>query len=219
MLLDQLGGSDLRLSLLTFAGMASWAFVLAAISLAIAVESRTEKQSAALTASLMVIWLEGPFLLAIAGGLLFPTIYAWVRPVNLAILAAGPGGVFAHVIGFISGPSLEVVVLRMAVSQTVIGVLLIALAVARLRPASRRFIGGGEASQKRQPTAIRRRPPCGDNPMDWKERYTSRPGPIQWMIAIFAYTVLILTFGYTTYFMGARPARGPETCGRVVSGR
>ncbi len=204
-LLEQLGGGDLRLSLMVVVGMASWAFVLAALALAIAVESRTEKQSAGLTASLMVIWLEGPFILAIAGGRLFPSIYAWVRPVNLAILAAGPGGVLANLIGFFPGPSLEVAVLRMTVSQTVLGGLLIALAVARLRPASRRFIGGGEASQKRQPTAIRRRPPCGDNPMDWKERYTCRPGLARWMVAVFAYGVLTLVFGYTTYFL-ARPA-------------
>jgi ABC-type transport system involved in multi-copper enzyme maturation permease subunit len=206
-LLHQLGGADAGLLLLAGLGFASLVLFLASLALAVSVESRAEKPALGLAAALAVAWLDLPFLLAVLGPLLFPRVYAWVRPVNLALLNSSPMVVFGHFVGLTPKPSLNGLVARMAAYQAVAGVLLTAWSVARLRPAARRLLGAGDpvGARGRRAWRVRRRPPCGDDPMWWKERYTSTEGPVGVALAAVTYLALLAAFGSVTYYV-ARPA-------------
>ena len=214
-LLDRLGGGEPWLVVLTCAGLASWALSVAALSLAASVEAPTEKLARAWALGILAPWFEGPFMLALLGPSFFPASYSWVRVPNLELLTLSPMCVAAHLMGLVPRPSLTGLVVRMVVYQTVLAVALTAWAAVRLRPAARRLTGAvavvrgsrveGRWFQGRWRGRWQPRPPCGDDPMDWKERYTSRPGWFVKSVGVATYFLLFAILGYMTQFV-ARPA-------------
>jgi ABC-type Na+ efflux pump permease subunit len=208
-LLDRFGGTDVRLTLLAGTGLAGMAIFLAGLAVAVSVESRAERPAVGWAVAAGVVWLELPFLLSIFGPRLVPGLYRWIAPVNLVLVQSSPLAILGHLGGFMPQPSLAGAVFRAAAYQVVGGILLTAWAVYRLRPAARRLDFGGDprTRRSRRPgrASTRPRPPCGDDPMDWKERYTSQPGTFARVLGVLAYLGGFAVLAYVTYFI-ARPA-------------
>jgi ABC-type Na+ efflux pump permease subunit len=205
-LLHRVGGFDLRLLLLAAAGTATTSFFVAAMVAAVSVGSRALKHALGISVLLAVAWLDFPFMAVIAGPRLFPGVYRWFNPVNLVLLESSPLSVVAHAFGLILRAGIIEVVLRMMAYELVGGLLLTSWAVFRLRPASRLLDGAGDAPKRvRARSGLRQRPPCGDEPMMWKERYVATSGLVGRLLGWAAYGSLFVILAMTVATV-ARPA-------------
>jgi len=107
----------------------------------------------------------------------WPAASVWLLPPALWLLDSSPLGVVVNLGGVIRRTATPLdAVLRMIALQTAGGLALVGWAVFRLRPASRAvYDGEGRASLLRSRyTRRRRRPPCGDDPVLWNEKYSAR---------------------------------------------
>ena len=204
--LDRVGGVDPRLALFACAGLASTAFLMTAASVAVSVWSRGPKTARGIAVLTCLAWVDGPFTLAVVGPRVFPSVYAWVAPVNRALMESSPLAALPYLmgIGLVAGSSLVGVVARMVAYQVGGGLVLAAFAVATLRPADRWISGGGAASVRRAGRSrlrLRARPPCGDDPMGWKERYVSSTGWVGRALGFVTYASVLLVFAYVTWIV------------------
>jgi hypothetical protein len=127
----------------------------------------------------MVVWYELPLLFLLARPLVWPAGRAWVTPVAGWLLDTSPAGLIATVVGLVPRGDPIAVALRMIAYQVAIGLGLAAWAIIRLRPVCRSLAdaqSGALVGLRRRAPRRRRRPPCGEDPMLWKERYATR-GP------------------------------------------
>jgi hypothetical protein len=177
-----LGGVDPRLVLLAFACLASMTFSMAAFSIAISAGARTAARAANAAVGYYLLWQILPWLVVALKPRLWPGGPRWLVDVSLLMLDGSPMGLWMNVMGAMPRPgSLLGAVLWLAGCQVVAGLVLIAWAIARLRPASRAvYDREGRISVLRSlREAIRRpypRPACGDDPVLWNDLYTLR-GP------------------------------------------
>jgi ABC-type Na+ efflux pump permease subunit len=171
-----LAGIDPRLVLLTVAGLAATAFVMGAISIAVSAVARDTRR--ALAGAILLTW--GWVFLPIAIVVLLPRVWPagarWVYPVAIRLVDSSPMGVIVNMAGLTRGGVIDAVA-RMIGYEMAGGVLLVAWAAARLRPASRAAAeGGGRAAWRGRSwwEWPRLRPPCGDDALLWKEMFVLR---------------------------------------------
>jgi len=175
-----LGGIEPRLVLLAGAGLASTVFLLAAHAIAVSAESRTARRAAAVAVGSIAGWIAFPLLVLLIKPMLWPNGPRWLVTVALWLLETSPMAVAVELAGVVPQPGgLFEVIGRMSVLETAGGAMLLAWAIARLRPASRALYDiEGRISRTRQGRAAMRkwndRPACGDDPVFWNEIYSSR---------------------------------------------
>jgi ABC-type Na+ efflux pump permease subunit len=201
LLLSSLGGIDPRLIVLAFVGSITTAFFLTGLSLLISTGAREGWPAVRLAVGGMSFWAAMPFV-GFVLSVLWPLGYGWIRPIVVALAASSPTGV---VMG--SGNFLEdfawMVGLQMAG-----GVTGLVLAIWLVRPAFRWMESGEGWGWKRRRQRLRwrlwPRPPCGDDPVLWKEMHTGGLRGLQWLIAVGLALAPVAGLGYGTWLLGCR---------------
>jgi len=176
-----LGGIDVRLVGLSVAATLTTAFFLAGLAVFASTQARTVRGALNLAFTLTMIWLVLPAAVDFhlpRFGTAGQRLQEWVAPVNAWVAPASP---FALLMEWLRGAPLRDAALvrrvaAMAGLQVVSGAALTALAVVRLRPAYSAHRGGGRRAAGRS-AGWRRRRPCGDHPMIWKELFAT-PAPV-----------------------------------------
>ncbi len=203
-LLGLLGGIDPRSITYAYSGTFSTAFFLTALSLLVSVYARGPRSAILLVYLIETFWLFVPWIghvaismgarrsfgaLAVVNDWILPTtplslvtsstlagwngrgLIAWFLE-TLRVIA--PGGLTP---GWTGPGALSVALGRMIVWQLAFGAAFLFWASWRLRPVARRLTDGPRrrVTPKWIRGQSRARPPCGDDPMLWKER-TSRDG-------------------------------------------
>ena len=232
-LLGLLGGIDPLSIAYAYSGTASTAFFLTALSLLVSVYSRGPRSAILLVYLIETFWLFVPWIGNVAMSMgarrslgALAAVNDWILPttplslVTSSTLAGWNGrGLIAWLLETLrmiapggltpgwTGPGpLSVALGRMIVWQLVVGAVFLFWASWRLRPVARALAD----APRRQAVPRRRshaRPPCGDDPMLWKER-TSRDGaPAQlglWF-GMFGFGLLAF-FGHDAFFRNYRRA-------------
>lgn len=182
-LLALLGGIEPALLLLAFGGTATTAFFLASASILISTASRRVRDAVFAAYALELLWLVVPLIPWWLTGLLSGPAAPLVLGFCEAVGATGPVALFQSTFAVLTTGvgSLADAPLRMILSQAALGVFLSALAAWRLRPAFRGLEAGPRRPWSRRPPAVGRRrllprPPCGDDPVRWKEIWTEGRG-------------------------------------------
>jgi len=181
--LSLFGGVDPVAVTLFETGCVTTAVALAGLSAVASVHSRRPREALTLTYVTVLAWMAGPPVVsAVGSGARGPwargawrIAFEWVRPaVDLAELSSP----FALFRGGDPGGGPVGSVLGTIGLQSALGASLLGLAVWRLRPASRNDGAPARAGRgfARWPTRFFRRPPCGDDPLWWRERYAARHG-------------------------------------------
>jgi ABC-type transport system involved in multi-copper enzyme maturation permease subunit len=214
-LLPLLGGVDPRWVLLATAGTASTAYFVAGLSIVVSTAAPRAGKAVGEAVGLAMLWVVLPFLVQLIVPVKYPRLWPWAHPVNAWVLASSPSGLLLAAWGIGPGWRLFDAIVWMIGLQLAAGSVLIAWAVARFRGACRRHedtdgaaTGFGRA-QSRLWAAIAprllKRPPCGENPILWKELRTSRPRSLAELLGVLVALGLVVVLGYAT-FVFARPA-------------
>jgi hypothetical protein len=210
-LLSSLGGVSRSLILLVYAAIISTAFLVVAI--AIWVSSAAPDSRRALSAAVLWImaWLIVPFIVGMTPLLTRLGIRppSFVISLNAWALASSPLSLLPLFIGGgVNNSALYYRIGWMSGLQLAGGMVLLLAAIVRLRRAFRANAGGDGGPFSRQMVRpawrFRPRPPVSDNPILWREIYTSRGGLVA---KIFGYFILIgcyAALGYFTFFFASR---------------
>jgi ABC-type transport system involved in multi-copper enzyme maturation permease subunit len=200
-LLTLLGGVDPVWVMLAEGGTLSLSYFLATLSLLLSTLARGTRPAIRATLVLAAAWLVGPivvFILAFARVL--PASMAGLTTfVNDWILASSPFAVpfSARTLRAIGPSAVFEAVGWMASLQLAYGTAFLVLAVCLLRPVFR--AQEGAAGQPRRASRAwwrRARPPCGDDPMLWKERHPPRPGRVARFFGFLAALAVVGGIGY-----------------------
>jgi ABC-type Na+ efflux pump permease subunit len=210
-LLSVLGGVSPSMILLTYAGIVSTAFLV--VALAIWVSSAAPDGRRAVSAAVLWImaWLIVPFIVGMTPlltrlGLRPPS---FVQSINAWALASNPLSLLPLFMGGgVNNSALYYRIGWMSGLQLAGGVVLLLAAIFRLRR-SFRANAGGDGGPFSRPSVrpawrFRPRPPVSDNPILWREMYTSRGGVVS---KVFGYCILIgcyAALGYFTFFFASR---------------
>jgi hypothetical protein len=217
------GGVDPPMLLLAYAGTASTALFLAALSLLVSTEVRKVREALSLAYGLGLGWLIVPVAIAEAVPRAWPVLYREIEPVNTWVGSSGPLWALRLSALLSKAGSLEAVAppkdaLWMVGLQLAAATGMASLAVWRLRPAQRR-LGAGEPARARGPWRWRlwARPAVGDDPMLWKECHTSRTTGVAKLVAAAVVLLLLAGLAALTYNLAAPAFRellasgyGPE---------
>jgi hypothetical protein len=194
-LLTLLGGIDPRLVLLGTAATFSTAFFVAGMAILVSVHARGVNEAVIRTYGLVALWLVVPLVLRL------PVVSTWppaaaraVGAINECIAPTSPPAViWDSLLRGLLIPGRPVATLadglvEMIGYQAAYGLLFVALAAWRLRPAFRRHEDRRPARpwwRPGRPAPRRDLPACGDAPMLWKERYAARSGPVaRWLVRL-----------------------------------
>jgi ABC-type transport system involved in multi-copper enzyme maturation permease subunit len=139
-------------------------------------------RDAIITSYLLVIgWQLVPPLIFLTGIAVRPALYFWIQPVNDWLLDSTPLGAFIRIEGGFPGaavrPSIEDQLLLTLGLQLAGTALFLLLAIWRLRPTFRRQEETPARRRWFRSKTVRPRrrwfnpPPCGDDPVGWKERH------------------------------------------------
>ncbi len=210
-LLSLLGGIDPRLVLLTHAGTAAIAFFVGGLSILVSTSERRAGRALNLSVGLAMAWFILPAVLQDLLPRVSPLSWHWVRSYNAWFLASSPISVGEALTRSGIGSRFIDSIVWMIGLQLCFGCAFIFWSIVRLRRSARRQ-AEGEGAQNRFShvwTRLRRRlfrrPPCGEDPVLWKEIHTSRvPGLAEILAALCALSLVGL-IGYGTYYFG-RPA-------------
>ncbi|MFI5461163.1 MAG: ABC transporter permease [Isosphaerales bacterium] len=210
LLVHVLGGIDLRLIALCYASSASTILFLSALAIWISVEASDIWWAYAAFLLGTLAWVIGPFSMSVflpRFGILLPE---WVRAANRWLVLSSPIIVpYYLALGLNSWAKLSVIAGRMIALQLLGAVFLTIGAIARLRSAHRTFASGDQHFRGRQaPRPVpwfRRRPPVGDDPILWREKYTTRGNSVLKSLGVLVNLGLVAALACATYFF-ARPA-------------
>ncbi len=202
LLLHPLGGIDLRLILLAYAGLITTAFFM--ISLAIWVSTRATNARAARAASGVwcFAWMCGPSFVAIVFSRVGLHLPRFVLTANAWALISSPFDLwFKIATGVRPSSGLLYAVAWMSGLQLAGGALLVIWAIARLRSAYRLNVSGDSQSVaarlSRPGWRWRRKRPVGDDPILWREMHTARAGLLGKAVGLVIY---LGVYGILTYF-------------------
>jgi hypothetical protein len=179
LLLHVLGGVELRVILLAYAGFAASLMFLSALAVWISVELPDRRTAGGLFVLCAMAWMIGPFSLTVflpRWGIRMPE---WLAAANWWLVSSSPVLIAFHIAtGLNSWAQLVREVNQMAGIQIAGAILLTVTAIARLRPAHRTLAGMDREARRRERRRfvwrVRLRPPVGDDPILWREKYTSR---------------------------------------------
>jgi ABC-type transport system involved in multi-copper enzyme maturation permease subunit len=210
LLLHLLGGVDLRLIALAYAGLFTTAFFLIALAIWVSTRAAGLQQAAGASVLWMIAWLVGPFFVS----LVFPRfgiqLPGFLKTMNAWLMASSPFGLAMKIGGGAtpSGGLLDAAA-WMSGLQAAGGALLVIVSIAGLRSAYRLHVSGDRqglvARLTRPGWRLRPRPPVGDDPILWREMTTSREGPLMKLVGLAVMLGIYGALGYVTYFFG-RPA-------------
>ena len=187
-LLGLFGGIDPNYVLMVYAGTATTAFFLAALSILVSAVAKRPRDAILAVYLLELCWLILPTLIAFGVKSEWPILYSVIGPVNEWILPTNPWWMLEDVgTRFAGGLGPWGALAWMCGLQVGYGLLAVALAVWRLRPS---FRAEGEG-RRRLPRLLPRRggwrivprPACGDDPMVWKELFVGRVGGVAKVVA------------------------------------
>jgi ABC-type transport system involved in multi-copper enzyme maturation permease subunit len=208
-LLPLLGGVDPTVIVLAYAGTISTALFLTGLSVLVSIHAPRGGQAVRETIGLEVIWLALPM-----AGLLvprtWPGLWPWVQPVHEWLMASTPTGVWLGPGITASGTTFFEAVAWMIGLQLSAGILMIGLAVVRMRAASRIRGGDGDTrTRTRRWPVLRRwlipRPTCGESPVLWKEFHTARPAGFARLVGVVVFLIGIAVIAYGCFDLG-KPA-------------
>jgi hypothetical protein len=179
LLLHVLGGIDLQLIALCYASAASSILFLSSLAIWISVEAPDMRLAYAAFLLVTLAWAVGPFTVAFIFPRFVIRMPEWVSATNGWLVLSSPVSVaFYLALGLNSWVQLSYVVGRMIALQLLGVVFLTIAAIARLRSAHRTIVSGDQRARGwlgRGPVRrFRRRPPVGDDPILWREMYTTR---------------------------------------------
>ena len=183
-----LGGISPPLLVLAGVGLASIALLMASFAVAASVESRTAAAAMNLGSGLFGAWAAFPALFLLLRPLLWPGAPPWLTSAVVAVNDGSPLGLMTNLGGIIPRPGgLAGAVSRMVAWQVGVSLVLVARAIARLRPASRGLydVEGRADRLRRIKAAMRRpprRPPCSDDPVLWHEIHAARGLGLAWRV-------------------------------------
>jgi ABC-type transport system involved in multi-copper enzyme maturation permease subunit len=210
LLLHVLGGIDLRLIALCYVGCASSLLFLSSLAIWISVEAPSIRLAYVAFLFGTLAWAIGPFSVSVflpRFGIHMPE---WVAATNGWLVLSSPIILAFHLAtGVNSWTQLSYIVGRMIALQLLGAVFLTIGAIARLRSAHRTIVKGDQRPRDRRGGRLvwrfRRRPPVGDDPILWREIYTTRVnGPMK-AVGVLVNLGLLAALAYATYYF-ARPA-------------
>jgi ABC-type transport system involved in multi-copper enzyme maturation permease subunit len=210
LLLHVLGGIDLRLIALSYVGFASTILFLSSLAIWISAEVRDIRLASVAYLFGAMAWVVGPFSVWVflpRFGIRMPE---WVAATNGWLVLSSPISMaFLLATGLNSWVQLSYIVGRMIALQLLGAGFLTIGAIARLRSAHRAFVNGdlrvrGRRGQ-RPVWGFRRRPPVGDDPILWREMYTTRGNGLMKAAGLLVNLGLLAALASATYFF-ARPA-------------
>lgn len=201
-----LGGLDPALVLWAYGGMASTAFLLGTLSILTALYARSTRTAITSTFVIAMFWVVVPFFVTLVGSRFLGLAYAWIAPVNSWLLASGPLGVMLVAMGIMGRSNLPEAVAWMVALELAGGSVILAWSVVHLRGAVRAGADGGSRALGHWTARLwRRRPPCGDDPVLWKEKYVSSQHPVSRIANALATVALALILTVVLVSM-SRPA-------------
>ncbi len=216
-LLPLLGGVDPRWVLLITAGTASTAYFVAGLSIVVSTAAPRAGKAVGEAAGLTMLWVIVPFLVQLLVPLRLPRLWPWVKPVNDWVLASSPSSLLMAALGRGMGPGWRLLdsIAWMIGLQIAVGTLVVAYAVAGFRRACRRYEENDGATTGLDSLhselwaevgeGLLQRPPCGENPVLWKELHTLRPRRFAELLGVLVAFGFVILLGYVT-FSFARPA-------------
>jgi ABC-type Na+ efflux pump permease subunit len=209
MLFVVLGGLDYRLVLIVYACVASTAFFLASLAIWVSVGAPDVRRSMSRSTLYSLAWLMGPILVSFALPRFGVHLPRWASTVNAWILYSSPMGLVMSLAGGAGARALFRSVAWMIGLQAAGGVVLVIWAIARLRSAYRVNLGGDgtrlERLGQRPVWRFRPRPAVGDDPILWREMYTTRAKGWEKAFGILFYSLILGPLAFGTYYF-ARPA-------------
>jgi ABC-type Na+ efflux pump permease subunit len=210
LLLRPLGGIDLRLILLAYAGLFSTAFFMITLAIWVSTGATNVRVARAATTVWWIFWMSGPFFVSIILPSIGIRLPRFVLTANAWVLASSPAGVLFKIGGGVRPSSgLTEVVAWMCGLQIAGGTVLVIWAIARLRWAFRLNVSGDSQSVAARLTRPgwrwRPKPAVGDDPILWREMHTARAGLLGTMLGLVVYLGIYGALAYFTLFF-ARPA-------------
>ena len=175
-----LGGVEPSWVALAVVGLASTAVLMASVSVAASVGARTGVRALSVAVGIYGLWIGLPPIYLILRPIVWPGAPDWLTSAVLTMADAGPIGLLMNLSGIFPRPGGPIeAVLRMVGWQSLGSLAMVAWAILRLRPASRGLYDvAGEATRLKILRATRRRlpqrPPCGDDPVLWREILAAR---------------------------------------------
>ncbi len=210
LLIHSLGGIDLYWIGLAYAALFSIVVFLGALAVWTSVEAPDRRASVLLFTLAMSAWMIGPFTLATSAPKLAFRLPSWLLAANWWLASTSPLPVALHIItGVGSRAQLTREIIWMIAIQLGTAFVLTVAAIARLRPVHRSLAGVDRKAARRARRRLswrwRPRPPVGDDPIFWRERYTAREAPF---VRILNRVIFVgLSIGLVTgIFVYARPA-------------
>ena len=210
LLLHVLAGVELPLILILYTGMASTIVFLGAGSVWVSAESPDARAAVGLFLLGTVGWMIGPFFVTIflpRWGIRLPE---WLASANWTLVASSPISVAYHIAtGLRSWDQLVYQIGRLIALQLAGATFFTVAAIIRLRPAHR-ALGGVDRKAERQARRrlvwrLRPRPSVGDDPIVWRERYTSRENAFVKAATYLIFGSLFVGLAGATFYY-ARPA-------------
>ena len=180
-LIGLLGGVDPTRLAMTYLGTLAAAWFAAALSMLVSVHARSASGAIVGAYAAMLAWIVAPvWFAAWLGQPGFPGFVARVLPVARELARTSPLSIQSPREvwgGWLTTPAgWTRMMVEMASLQAIGGLILFALAAWRLRPVYRAQVGTGPAKRRGWLGRLlglrgRSKPPCGDDPIAWKERY------------------------------------------------
>jgi ABC-type Na+ efflux pump permease subunit len=208
LLLNRLGGVDGWLIVIGYICIASMGFFFSALSIWSSVTAPDSRRAGARAILVIVAWLWLPFAVAFILPRFGIHLPVWVKTANAWLLASSPIGLLLKWPGLTASQGLIDAIARMCALQVAGGIVCLLGAIAQLRSAYRAQVShearGIVGRFFFPPWRYRPRPPVGDDPILWRERYTGRPRGFARLIDVLVQMMIGAAIVYPTYFFGWR---------------
>jgi ABC-type Na+ efflux pump permease subunit len=210
LLLYPLGGIDPRLILLAYAALFTTGFFMVTLAIWVSTGAADARLAAARSVLWMTGWLFAPFFVSIVFRRMGVRLPGVALTVNNWIMTSSPIGLLMKIGGGVRPSSgLVDAVAWMSGLQIAAGLVLVLLAIARLRSAYRRNVSGERTGFMwrlvRPGWRWRPKPPVGDDPILWREMNTSRASLVGNVVGVLINLGIFSALGYVTFFF-AGPA-------------
>jgi hypothetical protein len=202
-------GVDPRLVLLSYPAIVTTAVLVGAMAVWVSLDAREVRRAIGLAVMCGWCWLFVPMFVSLSFPRFLRLLAPWVVPVNAWLLASSPAGVLLSLAGLLRAPGSVVnQVAWMMGLQAGAAALLLILALFRFRwlRAGRKPVRASWVARLREKRwRLWPRPECGENPVLWRELYTS---PLDGLarVAVLVVLVPVLAIAAAATFFLARPA-------------
>ncbi len=206
------GGISAEMLIAAYGGTISSVFFAVALTVLVSTWARRVRDGVMTSYLLLLFWMFVPPLVMLIGREIRPRLYDFVEPVNDWLVDLSPLGAFLRLsrIPGVIPETPEDELLLMVGLQIGAAALFLLLAIWRLRPIFRRqeetparrtWFKRSEERKKRQVVKRRRwfdHPPCGDDPIAWKERWFAPVDRFTRLVLLPAIVVITLPLALLT---------------------